>query len=97
MTIPKNFVFMRNPPTKRKQTRRSKYDPIVEACRQHPGMWTIFNDSATCGIITFLKKQFPEFEFTTRLNDGQNNKTTVYGRFVGDVDLQKGLQLLDED
>ncbi len=84
MSIPENFVFMKNPPTRKRDT-KSKYNPIADACRRHPNMWTIFNNDVTCGMIGTLKKQFPDFEFTSRANppDGNRATVTVYGRFVG--------------
>lgn len=96
MTIPKNFVFMKNLPTKKPKS--SKYDSVADACRRHPGMWTIFNHDVSYSMTAALKKQFPGFEFASRANSSDGNRTmvTIYGRFVGEVDLE--LQaLLDED
>lgn len=97
MSIPENFVFMKNPPPKKKK--KSKYDSIADACRRQPGMWTIFNNDVTRQAATTLKKKFPDFEFTTRANppDGHRTTMTIYGRFVGEVDLEKLQALLDED
>lgn len=97
MSIPENFVFMKNPPTSKSDT-KSKYQPIADACRRHPNLWTIFNTDVSYGMTTAFKKQFPGFEFTSRANspDGNRATVTIYGRFVGEIDLE--LQaLLDEE
>jgi hypothetical protein len=85
MSIPKNPVFTKDLPL---QNRRSKYSSLLEACRKNPSMWTIFNDNAASGLATHLKSRHPDFEFVSRANKTDGIRSTVYGRFVGEVDLE---------
>jgi len=81
----------------RRSTRRSRYEPIADALRTHPGEWAVvFEGGAGAGGAMVTHVRFGQmqcfcptgdFDATSRSVGG---RTVVYARYLGDGDGEAG-------